>query len=1359
MDNEKYPIEESKDIRFKEPTFIDPLTGLFNRYYLYQFLPAELKKAKLSNYPLSLLMIDLDGFKSINDKYGHPCGDEVLKQLGAILKKSIRRTDFLIRYAGDEFLVLLPTAEAKIAETVSRSLIDSVDKNVFKGKDGEDLHLTLSIGVAIYPDDSEGLDELINLADKALYLSKQKGKNRVSHAKEVTMEAVSHIVAMDSFPCPKFIDRKDEIERLKYIFETIVLKSNLLQVVFVAGEPGSGKTRLLTELNNYVQERAAIISCHSSMAHIQDPYFLFAKGLAGYIDKIGVDSLGLSGVFSRISPLELVQLSRIVPPIAELLNRPIAPEADERKARFLLFKGFLDFLIELNKNQPVLILFDDIQWIDKASFELLRYLYMQEKNKRIFIVCAYDEDRSSQRTDGLGPKALWEDIRFKDNFIQLELKDFSFEDTSSMIKAIFPGIEAGKEFYELVFEVTKGRPSFIEEVLKFLVEDSVISYQDNHWQIKKSLSKQDIPYSMEEVIKKRVKNLDEETKEMILQAAVIGEDFSLGLLKKLSNKDEGFIMELLNRAKEMSLVDELRTRGNFGFMNNNIQRILYNELNNEQRNTLHYKIGQILADEHKDNIDNVAGELAFHFNRAPQQDKINEYVGPLLEKVNQIFNPAEAIEYLDKLVQDVVVEKDKVVATALSEKTFKEAIRLIRAFQGAIKTFYLYPPGELRNTTIEEAYSLLNVIFGETERLNLGEVERSLVINGKRISPKGIDQATIEYFLDLMIQNNLKTVSFLKGVSQDELKRLIQHLTELPEYITEQGGWAQIINKEALTNIRIDEVRFVQLGGLDNVYEEKKKFKDAMLIEFLLGKIGLAGMDREAFVSNMRQDPARFAQTIMQTAQKITKEGKSLDEAKAIVDSIEKINSQILKQESGPNEYITDLVKVILQLKPELRNKVLHYQCLDKDSKQKDVLDNIIKAVPDEVIVDMLIEEYKESQGNLLVLKDAIEKLLTDTDRRKVVLSKLEAELSKLKVSDEEVAFAGGRIQWKDLSLDKRRDSIIKLPDRYYKSELGKIKTLLGELDSRQNVQELEDTLLHLIDKAAGLPLAIRNDLMAAITDFIKTPPANNREDALGIEDRLDGLLKKLNIEAEPVIFAAILEIFKEVIKDSTKRLQSSRNIISEMEKPKVKKYCLFIQQLINILSNRFRWEKEHNPQIYKRIENFVRDISSKDFLEILTYIIISGVSREKLALNDIFPIMQDTLIETLIHLETKRETTAFDPFQEYITRKGIVNLLQRLGEPALNILQEKLSRFKDYMAPSLIELIGDLKKEEWVDLLMPFTTSDERAIRRAVVTALGEIGGERTQEIIRSMLTKEKDKKIRILAKRQLTRLKTRRD
>lgn len=86
MDNEKYPIEESKDIRFKEPTFIDPLTGLFNRYYLYQFLPGELNKAKLSNYPLSFLMIDLDGFKSINDKYGHSCGDEVLKQVGAIIK-------------------------------------------------------------------------------------------------------------------------------------------------------------------------------------------------------------------------------------------------------------------------------------------------------------------------------------------------------------------------------------------------------------------------------------------------------------------------------------------------------------------------------------------------------------------------------------------------------------------------------------------------------------------------------------------------------------------------------------------------------------------------------------------------------------------------------------------------------------------------------------------------------------------------------------------------------------------------------------------------------------------------------------------------------------------------------------------------------------------------------------------------------------------------------------------------------------------------------------------------------------------------------------------------------------------------
>ena len=102
------PEAPARDVRFEKPTFIDPLTGLFNRYYLYEFLPQEIKKSQFSDYSLGVFIIDIDNFKDLNDKHGHLAGDDILKQFSELLKGTRRQTDMVIRYAGDEFMILLP---------------------------------------------------------------------------------------------------------------------------------------------------------------------------------------------------------------------------------------------------------------------------------------------------------------------------------------------------------------------------------------------------------------------------------------------------------------------------------------------------------------------------------------------------------------------------------------------------------------------------------------------------------------------------------------------------------------------------------------------------------------------------------------------------------------------------------------------------------------------------------------------------------------------------------------------------------------------------------------------------------------------------------------------------------------------------------------------------------------------------------------------------------------------------------------------------------------------------------------------------------------------------------------------------
>jgi len=156
----------------------DPLTGLYNRRYMETMLNHELQRAGRAGYPVSLIMMDIDHFKKLNDTYGHPAGDEVLRSLAALMKSQVRRADVACRYGGEEFLIILPETPIEVAaeraEMLRRAFAElSIEHagQVMQGK--------LSLGVAVSPDHAETPDRLIQTADKALYAAKTGGRNRV----------------------------------------------------------------------------------------------------------------------------------------------------------------------------------------------------------------------------------------------------------------------------------------------------------------------------------------------------------------------------------------------------------------------------------------------------------------------------------------------------------------------------------------------------------------------------------------------------------------------------------------------------------------------------------------------------------------------------------------------------------------------------------------------------------------------------------------------------------------------------------------------------------------------------------------------------------------------------------------------------------------------------------------------------------------------------------------------------------------------------------------------------------------------------------------------------------------------------
>lgn len=161
-------------------TSVDALTGIYSRHFYETQLPIEIERATRTGGRLSMLLVDIDDFKKINDTFGHKIGDEALSTVAGLIKKNLRKIDLPFRYGGEEFVILLPgTSEFEAVHTAERLRTVIEAYTGFEGKKGLSQRITVSVGVAVFPDHARTEEELFVKADAAMFRAKHRGKNRV----------------------------------------------------------------------------------------------------------------------------------------------------------------------------------------------------------------------------------------------------------------------------------------------------------------------------------------------------------------------------------------------------------------------------------------------------------------------------------------------------------------------------------------------------------------------------------------------------------------------------------------------------------------------------------------------------------------------------------------------------------------------------------------------------------------------------------------------------------------------------------------------------------------------------------------------------------------------------------------------------------------------------------------------------------------------------------------------------------------------------------------------------------------------------------------------------------------------------
>lgn len=234
----KYSITKNKTKKkLPKSAITNHITGLYNRRYFDKFLKKIIGQSKKQKRHFSLLIIDVDNFKIINDKYGHLAGDKILTDLARVFKASVRKIDICFRYGGNEIAIILPNSGKEAAENIITRLETKLDRQKFAAEDGYTLRLQLSVGLAIFPDDGLIPRVLIEKADKLLYKAKRRKKRQKSK------------------PAEPFILKTKLVPPI--LKDTVVFRPRLLsllkenidkKLILVNADAGYGKTTLLTQL-------------------------------------------------------------------------------------------------------------------------------------------------------------------------------------------------------------------------------------------------------------------------------------------------------------------------------------------------------------------------------------------------------------------------------------------------------------------------------------------------------------------------------------------------------------------------------------------------------------------------------------------------------------------------------------------------------------------------------------------------------------------------------------------------------------------------------------------------------------------------------------------------------------------------------------------------------------------------------------------------------------------------------------------------------------------------------------------------------------------------------------------------------
>ncbi len=796
--------------------YTDELTRINNLRYLREQIPVFLEQAKKQDSSVAFLLFDIDDFKNINDNYGHLVGDKALIHFIRIIGEKINQKGIPIRYAGDEFIVIMPIKDKQMAKQFGEEIQKSIAETPLE-VDHKEITIGCSIGVSLYPQDGESWKILFEKADEALYAAKEQGKSKIvinpDSGKLLTPSKLNSIL-----DAPYIVGRDALIQFLK---KHLSEEGNSQSFPIILGGEGAGKTRLLRLAREIALEKLSFTLYTKGYPYWQsDLYGAVFGALSSLFDQKRKIS---DHVRSRIDDKYRLILTPYIP--SWYVKEEKIPEEAGETDNVALFEALTQTFFILRELGDGAVLLDDIDQIDVPSLQFLgsQFGHSEEGGSLHFVSSIGSPELTSGEEKLLSLLDSMPELTAGGRVQRFELEPLTDEHVQQLVAKLFNGKTLPPESAEALLNSSGGNPLFIVEALSVLLLEGKVSVREDEWDLS-STKPEDIPKILPNMIKKRLRSMDKEAIHVLKMASILGERINPLQLAEISKLKLQQVLNALSNAQRSLLIEECINPGEYVFSHRIIRSVLYSLMSEGERRQYHAQAVKIEKKFAARSPEKIVGRLAYHFHNAGQLEKAAEMFSVMKNQMDAVHISKGSRKILKKRIHSVSMAKE----SPLETEDLSEALMIGRTFRSCIQNLRLYPKENenVKNSLQQFMNHLTPFLEEKTEALSLSVTLEAILFNGTPLPPYLEDKRLTQDLYVTLNSYGLQGVLFMRGIVHEEVVRFLEIFKRLPEEVI--GQWDVLLEQLGISNILPDRKIFVAVSERRIILDEQELLAQPM---------------------------------------------------------------------------------------------------------------------------------------------------------------------------------------------------------------------------------------------------------------------------------------------------------------------------------------------------------------------------------------------------------------------------------------------------------------------------------------------------------------------------------------------------